>query len=89
MPRAAMTLSRAEGRRDYKAHDALGRGGVDRKGGRIVPVNRTGERDEAGECPGRGAMRAGRGLGLPPAAGGLPESPPGCAVSASPGVRGN
>lgn len=89
MRRAAMTLSRAEGRRDYNAHDAPGRGGAGRKGGRIVPVNRTGGRDEAGECPGRAALRAGRGLGLPPVAGGLPGSLPGCAVSASLGVRGN
>lgn len=65
---------------------AAGRAG---RGGRIVAVNRTGGRDEAGECPGRAAMRAGRGLGLPPVAGGLPGSLPGCAVSASPGVRGN
>lgn len=85
-----MTLSRAEGRRDYNAHDAPGHGGAGRKGCRIVPVNRTGGRNEAGECPVCGAMRAGRGLGLPPAAlGGLPGSPPSCAVSTSPGVRGN
>ncbi|RMC17046.1 hypothetical protein DUI87_05619 [Hirundo rustica rustica] len=37
MPRVAMTLSRAEGRRDYNARGAPGRVGVGRKGGRIVP----------------------------------------------------